>query len=880
MVHPWENTSFTKGLPKENKLKILRKLTNTDSGDVIPDELEERCNDLRYYTNARQCGLVPQAPSSKTFNKTEQYKITKNNSAPTKINEMSVESVPNVEKMEIITPSDDWAMTTTKDMREILNNIEIQGLLINEDKQFQDDYLGILNKVDDKDKTTCSEHDVKCEKCKFKTTSKRNLRVHMKLVHDFKFFSCNICGTKAKTKENLKRHVFNKHKVDITTESEMNLKMHKKEIHSSELKQISKGPLISNFSCNICKSKFKSKPGLARHKTTRHVKNTDQTKEKTKGPKRLVDKFTCTHCSSKFTTTVTLKKHIENKHSKSEGNTSQTTPPQKKIMQSVKEKCALCVMTFPTKLRLITHMKMVHNAAKNKKEKEKEYEAIIIQLKVKINEKDDIINKLQHQVETKIEAKKTPETTHPQPLETIVNRIDIVETMEMSQEDTDDEDPDDETKEEINDTSNYDEFKTPKEFIVRNNWKVSCHICEVVLNSKELLSEHVKKEHQASKGLELEKEATGRKEQVEDMDWEEITSNKTKKIETSANKVDDSNEKLDKKFRFSEMIMCDRCEGIFKNNKMFKDHKMLEHKDSETEDGDYTCNDCPFQTNSKSGMNNHNKQTKHMSIQNKAVEDYICVACGTEYESSNELRVHLCHAKVHQCNFCNLKFMTRQLLKRHILNIHNINVEDLYKIQANNTYDNDFNSVDHMDTDEPDENPSSYPCRFCKKTFRDQQEIANHRRLAHKTYKPCKNIAMCTFGPNCYYSHDPIPDGKFRCFQCGNIFQSTNDMMLHRKNLHENIKICKKFIKNECDRGDICWWSHKINNNQNKDFQRAPINLEPPLWTGKPMIQTQAQIDPIMLQILKKLEEDMIQMKNIMRNQNQEMINLKATIMN
>ena len=115
---------------------------------------------------------------------------------------MSVESVPNVEKMEIITPSDDWAMTTTKDMREILNNIEIQGLLINEDKQFQDDYLGILNKVDDKDKTTCSEHDVKCEKCKFKTTSKRNLRVHMKLVHDFKFFNSNICGTKAKTKEN------------------------------------------------------------------------------------------------------------------------------------------------------------------------------------------------------------------------------------------------------------------------------------------------------------------------------------------------------------------------------------------------------------------------------------------------------------------------------------------------------------------------------------------------------------------------------------------------------------------------------------------------------------------------------------------------------
>ena len=49
--------------------------------------------------------------------------------------------------------------------------------------------------------------------------------------------------------------------------------------------------------------------------------------------------------------------------------------------------------------------------------------------------------------------------------------------------------------------------------------------------------------------------------------------------------------------------------------------------------------------------------------------------------------------------------MTRQLLKRHIMIIHNINVEDLHKIQANYIYDNDFNSVDRMDTDEPDVNP-------------------------------------------------------------------------------------------------------------------------------------------------------------------------------
>ena len=51
----------------------------------------------------------------------------------------------------------------------------------------------------------------KCNNCKFKTTSKRNLRVHIKLVHDFKFFTCGECEYKAKTKVSLKYHKKNKH---------------------------------------------------------------------------------------------------------------------------------------------------------------------------------------------------------------------------------------------------------------------------------------------------------------------------------------------------------------------------------------------------------------------------------------------------------------------------------------------------------------------------------------------------------------------------------------------------------------------------------------------------------------------------------------------
>ena len=93
--------------------------------------------------------------------------------------------------------------------------------------------------------------------------------------------------------------------------------------------------------------------------------------------------------------------------------------------------------------------------------------------------------------------------------------------------------------------------------------------------------------------------------------------------------------------------------------------------------------DCPFQTNSESCMDNHIKQTKHMSRHNKeTVEDYICKKCGTECETGKELRVHMGgHTGDQQCDFCNIKFMTRHLLRRHMRYNHNINIEDSYKIQ-------------------------------------------------------------------------------------------------------------------------------------------------------------------------------------------------------
>ena len=62
-------------------------------------------------------------------------------------------------------------------------------------------------------------------------------------------------------------------------------------------------------------------------------------------------------------------------------------------------------------------------------------------------------------------------------------------------------------------------------------------------------------------------------------------------------------------------------------------------------------------------------------------------------------------------------------------------------------------------------------------------------------------------------------------------------MMIHRKNTHEGVKMCKNYLNNTCQRDMDCWWKHNNNPEQDLDFQQSPENLAPPI---------QSQIEPIM----------------------------------
>ena len=96
-------------------------------------------------------------------------------------------------------------------------------------------------------------------------------------------------------------------------------------------------------------------------------------------------------------------------------------------------------------------------------------------------------------------------------------------------------------------------------------------------------------------------------------------------------------------------------------------------------------------------------------------------------------------------------------------------------------------------------------CPFCNENFTSQNQVTRHRKDVHPTFKPCRNITQCQFQSECIYSHEPIPDGISRCFQCGDDFNTKHDMMMHRKSDNfEDIKTCKKFPLNQCTTAGGC----------------------------------------------------------------------------
>ena len=166
------------------------------------------------------------------------------------------------------------------------------------------------------------------------------------------------------------------------------------------------------------------------------------------------------------------------------------------------------------------------------------------------------------------------------------------------------------------------------------------------------------------------------------------------------------------------------------------------------------------------------------------------------------------------CSMCEKVFKNNHNMKEHMRIVHD---EMICHMQCEGGKCSRAEAQGHVE--------NMHNCNFCDEGFQSKNALSVHKSDVHRTYKPCRDIVNCVYQIGCYFSHVPVTLGKVRCYQCGEEFNTTNTMMVHRK-IHGAVQECEQSVINQCNRGNNCWWNHEKNE---KVFQQVKENLPPPI---------------------------------------------------
>ena len=157
---------------------------------------------------------------------------------------------------------------------------------------------------------------------------------------------------------------------------------------------------------------------------------------------------------------------------------------------------------------------------------------------------------------------------------------------------------------------------------------------------------------------------------------------------------------------------CSQCSKTF-NNKRDLDIHTKRH-----EDGDYTCNNCDFEGNSREALAKH-METKH-TIRSKPT-----------------------------CKFCGLEFTFRYQLTNHILENHGSHKPCTNFAKNRCEFDNECR-FKHITLAE-----GQYICYTCGQMYNNKTSLMKHIEEEHGSI-PCNKYAAgkCTYGNKCLYKHD------------------------------------------------------------------------------------------------------------------------------
>ena len=216
----------------------------------------------------------------------------------------------------------------------------------------------------------------------------------------------------------------------------------------------------------------------------------------------------------------------------------------------------------------------------------------------------------------------------------------------------------------------------------------------------------------------------------------------------------------------ADRFKCDICNKQNKSQKLLRKHKVYWHINAKDQ---YKCDICgkgfPFV-----GIRN-----KHKKIHTRS-KDFECVQCESKFTTKDYLKSHI--GNVHElrekteCSSCGKSYSSKAGLRSHYLQHHQTFKK--YKCLVS-TCQKQFNQNRMLQQHKKQVHERNYQCHTCDKKFGSKANMENHIKVIHE------NI---------------IQERKFACIYCDQKFIHKNHMQMHIDTTHEEkeveCKICDK----------------------------------------------------------------------------------------
>lgn len=616
-----------------------------------------------------------------------------------------------------IEPDKDWMTKNTADLNALLASVPREVLETTmEEEQPTENMFDINAKQIKKEILENKEVNktelanlFNCGECDFKTNSRRSIRMHNNKAHESNLVSCKDCQMKFKTIEFLIYHEERKHK---------------------------------KFTCEKCDHTANSARHLKLHKEKEHKKNLRQA-------------FKCKKCSYVGKSLILLKAHGSSKH-------------------TILIKCDFCEYNGPSLKDVRLHKQKAHindNTPPVGCKRDFSF--------VKANREENEVLYVSEMPDTK-----SPPSKLAKPSEKSMDdspKDDLTDEKEM-------EEVEDNSKcnfcgitMEENKGSNCGICDIGLKVLPALNLKVdlNCGICKSTFKSTEALIDHKATKHSKVQVFceALIKYNSQLKVQVSELKIENETlkafnpqddrknedevrkddlnhlEKKTRRKEQPAKKKQietdgkESGEEQIKEFRFSEILTCERCDGVFKDSNKLQDHINKEHEVEEMETStpckDFTCEECDFQGNTGSELQ------KHIVLANRITPGHR----PNRNLNKEDLGVLL------KCRGCEQLYCNKQDLMDHRKKHHRDIVRKCRNyLNGNCPYSDVECWFSHGTGNYPvSDEEKNFECRSCGETFESLHVMMKHRKEEHARMVPqCKSImqgTMCEYKDKCWYGH-------------------------------------------------------------------------------------------------------------------------------